>query len=86
MINNDIVPELHQRYGTIRNGAIPRKWWVQDGGPAHRRILVRDRLQQLFPNCVCGLGHNQVYLSSDIMQTVFLIIKFTFTQVGQAAR
>ncbi len=26
MINNDIVPELHQRYGTLRNSAIPRKW------------------------------------------------------------
>ncbi len=35
--------------------------WVQDGAPAHRRILVRDRLQKLFPNFVCGLDHNQVY-------------------------
>ncbi len=26
------------------------------------------------------------YLSSDIVQSVFLIIKLTFTQVGQAAR
>ncbi len=61
MINTDIVPELHQSYGTLRNRAIPRKWWVQDGATAHRRILVCDCLQQLFPNSVCGLSYNQVY-------------------------
>ncbi len=61
MINNNIVPELHQRYGTFRNGAIPRKWWVQGGAPAHHWILVQDHLQQLYPNNVNGVCHNQVY-------------------------
>ncbi len=55
------VFDCPHRYGTLRNGAIPRKSWVQDGAPAHLRILLCDRLQQLFPTHVCGLGHNQVY-------------------------
>ena len=56
MINNQVVPEL-QRYGRGRNGAVLRKWWFQDGAPAHRRRDVRDRLQELFPNRVVALGH-----------------------------
>ena len=57
MINQQVVPQLHQRYGRQRNGAIRRKWRFQDGAPAHRIVIVRDRLQELFPNRVVGLGH-----------------------------
>ncbi len=85
MINNDIVPELHQRYGTLRNGAIPRKWWVHDGAPTHHRILVLDRLQQLFPNHVCGLRHNQVYppRSPDLTPLDFYLWSYLKMKVFQ---
>ena len=32
---------------------------MQDGAPAHRLIRVRDRLQELFPRRVIGLGHDR---------------------------
>ena len=54
---NELVPELHQRYGQGRNGAVQRVWWCQDGAPAHRANVVSNRLQQLFPNRVIGAGH-----------------------------
>lgn len=30
-----------------------------DGAPAHRAIAVRNRLQELFPHRVIGIGHDQ---------------------------
>lgn len=57
IINDVVVPFLIQHYGQQRNGAIPRLWWMQDGAPAHRLIRVRDRLHELFPRRVVGLGH-----------------------------
>lgn len=57
MINQYVLPQLQARYGQFANGAVRRLWWVQDGAPAHRAIVVRRRLQQLFPNRVVGLGH-----------------------------
>ena len=56
MLNNQVVPVIQQRYGMQRNGAIPRKWWFQDGAPAHRLRAVTTRLQELFPNRVISLG------------------------------
>ena len=32
-------------------------WWSQDGAPAHQTRLVRDRLEQLCPRRVIGIGH-----------------------------
>lgn len=58
MINNEVVPALQALYQQQRNGAFPRLWWAQDGAPAHRTIAVRNRLQQLFPRRVIGIGHN----------------------------
>ena len=43
------------KYGQARNGSMPNVWWMQDGAPAHRATIVRDRLQQLFPRKVVGL-------------------------------
>jgi hypothetical protein len=57
MINQFVVPGLIASYGQRQNGSIPRVWWIQDGAPAHRAAIVRNRLQQLFPNRVVGLGH-----------------------------
>ena len=51
------MPQLRRIFGQQRNGAIRRAWFIQDGAPAHRRILVRNRLQELFPNRVIALGH-----------------------------
>ena len=57
MINNFVVPQLAAKYGHGRNGSIRQIWWFQDGAPAHRARVVHNRLQQLFPNRVVGLGH-----------------------------
>ena len=56
MLNQYVVPALAQ-YEQGHNGLIPHVWWVQDGAPAHHSVAVRQRLQQLFPNCVVGIGH-----------------------------
>ena len=34
-----------------------RLLWAQDGAPAHRRIIVCDRLNEVFNNRVIALGH-----------------------------
>ena len=57
MINQYVVPQLAAKYGQGSNGCMRRWWLVQDGAPAHRAAIVRQRLQQLFPNCAVGLGH-----------------------------
>ncbi len=57
IINGTLEPELARIFGRQNNGAIARAWFIQDGAPAHRGIMVRDRLQELFPNRVVGLGH-----------------------------
>jgi hypothetical protein len=74
MINQYVVPAL-ARYGLGRNGAIPRLWWIQDGAPAHRAIVVRQRLQQLFPNRIVALGHGTEWppRSPDLMPLDFFL-------------
>lgn len=57
MINNHVVPELYRIFGRRADGGVQRAWWFQDGAPAHRRNIVRDRLQALFQDRVVGLGH-----------------------------
>ena len=52
MINNEVVPGLQQHVQLQQNGAFPRLWWWQD-----RTRLVRERLEQLFPRRVIGIGH-----------------------------
>lgn len=58
IINDQLEPQLVQIFGQQANGAIRRAWFFQDGAPAHRLIAVRDRLQELFPHRVVGLGHH----------------------------
>lgn len=57
IINQHIVPELQRIFGLQNNGAIRRVWYVQDGATCHRTVAVRNRLQELFPNRVVGMGH-----------------------------
>ena len=52
MINDFVLPEC-ERLGVDTND----HWWFQDGCPAHRARIVRDRLQEIFPGRVVGLGH-----------------------------
>ena len=32
-------------------------WYMQNSAPAHRALPVHNRLQELFGNCVVGMGH-----------------------------
>lgn len=57
IINQHLQPELRRIFQQQRNGAIRRAWFLQDGAPAHRSVMVRNRLQELFPNRIIGLGH-----------------------------
>ena len=57
MLNNNVVPILSQHYKIQANEAFRRACWAEDGAPAHRRIIVRDRLQELFRNRVIAFGH-----------------------------
>ena len=58
MLNNQIVRALAERYVLQANGTFLRVWWAQDGDPAHRRIMVLERLQQLFLDHIISLGHD----------------------------
>ena len=57
MLNDEVIPELLRMFGHGRNGSVRRVWWAQDGAPAHRSAAVRDRLQEVFPDRVIGMGH-----------------------------
>ena len=60
MLNNNVVPILSQHYKIQANEAFRRAWWAEDGAPAHRRIIVRDRLQELFRNRFIAFGHSRM--------------------------
>ena len=60
LINEDIVPELDQHFVRQRDGSFERVWWVQDGAPPHRRLVVRERLHELFNNRVIAMNHDVV--------------------------
>ena len=59
MLNEQVVPVLRRmgRFGPNRNGRFERLWWIQDGAPQHRRIIVTERLRQLFGERVVALNH-----------------------------
>ena len=56
MINEEIVPQLQEHFQQQQRGAFRRLWWVQDGAPAHQRIILRDRHQELFNHRVIALN------------------------------
>ena len=41
---------LHRIFGRRVDGWVRRAWWIQDGAPAHRRIIVHACLHAIF----CG--------------------------------
>ena len=85
MINTHVVPELHRIFGRMANGGIRRAWWFQDGAPAHRRIIVRDRLRHLFNNRVVGIGHAQEWpaRSPDLTPMDFFLWGYLKSKVYQ---
>ena len=57
MLNDQVFPKPHRMIGQGRNMSVPRVWWAQEGAPAHKGVAVRDRLQEVFPHRVIGMGH-----------------------------
>ena len=55
--NNPVLLALHRIFGRWTDGGVHRVWWIQDGATAHRRIIVYDRSDVIFPGHVVGLGH-----------------------------
>ena len=60
LVNNKVVPEIlnHGRYNLNQNGSISRIWWFQDGVSSHTALIVRHRLNELFPQRVVSLHHD----------------------------
>ena len=54
MINDEIIPELRRIYGN----QFGRIWWFQDGDPAHRPLIVRERLHELFGDHIVAFNHD----------------------------
>ena len=78
IINDFVVPECNRQHI-----AIEHYWWFQDGCPAHRTGVVRERLQELFPNQVVALGHPTEYppRSPDLTPLDFFLWGYVKSQV-----
>lgn len=57
LFNENIFPALIRSYGIDQNDLINNLWWAQDGAPAHRTIVVRNRLSRVFGRRVIAIGH-----------------------------
>ena len=53
MIIDEIIPELRRIYGD----QFGRIWWFEDGASAHRPLIVRERLHELFGDHIVALNH-----------------------------
>ena len=49
------LDKLHQE---TRGNIFNRYWWVQDGAPAHRTLIVKERWLKIFQNRMIVLGHD----------------------------
>jgi hypothetical protein len=47
------ISRIFQKFGLVFDGI----WWIQDGAPAHRTLLVRRMLQQKFEDRIVALHH-----------------------------
>ena len=54
MLNELIIPSLELAYP---GNKFQRLWFQQDGAPAHRRIIVKARLQEVFGQRIISLGN-----------------------------
>lgn len=57
MIQQHVIPGLEMHFQRQENRPFPFIWWAQDGAPAHRLIVVRNLLRELFGNRVVALNH-----------------------------
>ena len=55
MINDEIIPELSRIYGDQFGRRI---WWLQNGARAHRPLIIRERLHELFGDHIVALNHD----------------------------
>ena len=62
MINEEIDPHLQEHFEQQQGGALRRLWWKQKGALAHRRIIVGERLRELFNHRVTALNYDQEWL------------------------
>ena len=78
MVTDEVVPFINAEFPWFlrqRNGQFRRLWWAQDGAPPHQRIIVRDRLQELFGNWVIALNQPVEWrpLSPDLIPWDFFL-------------
>ena len=52
MLNQEIIQQLNIACRNIFN----RHWRVQDGALAHRTLIVKERLLEIFQNRIIALG------------------------------
>lgn len=69
MLNNSIIPLMQQAYGHLFRYV----WFMQDGAPAHRMIIIRNKLQELFGHRVIRLGFDVEWppRSQDLTHATF---------------
>lgn len=59
ILNNFILPHLNENlHNQLENGMFQRLWWMQDEARAHKRLVERQRLEQVFGNRVVALYHD----------------------------
>ena len=54
MLNQEIVSQLN----IVCRNTFNRYWWVQDGAPAHRTLIVKERLLEIFQKRIIVLSHD----------------------------
>ena len=52
MLEQQIIPQIRESYGAQFDNV----WWMQDGAPCHRRVLVLNYLSETFQNRIIGFG------------------------------
>ena len=52
MLEQQIIPQIRESYGAQFDNV----WWMQDGAPCHRTVLVSNYLRETFQNRIIGFG------------------------------
>ena len=52
MLEQQIIPQIRESYGAQFDNV----WWMQDGAPCHRRVLVSNYIRETFQNRIIGFG------------------------------
>ena len=81
-INEEIDPHLHEYFEHLQQrGAFSVFRWKQDGAPAHRRIIVEERLRELFNHRVIALNYDPEWSprSPDLTPCAFFFLWWYLT-------